>query len=216
MPPSPSGRAELSRSRLVDAAAAELIAGDGSFEITDFARRAGVSVGLAYFRFGSKAGLVSAVVDAFYDRVARVINLSDSVELDWGRRERERLTRLVAFLYSEPLAPILISKLARDPEVAAVESARWSELILGAARNISKAQKRGQIEAAHDPQILAALISGGIRHAVGHALASPRRPTQEVLTDEIWEFVARGLALPPATRIAPPAAPRGSRVRRRH
>jgi len=206
-----TGRAEQSRTRLIEAAVLELIAGNGSFEIIDIARRAGVSVGLAYFRFGSKAGLISAVVDAFYDRIARVIDLADCAELDWGLRERERLRRLIEFLFTHELAPILISKLARDPEVAAVESARWSELIGGAARNITKAQRRGQIAAHHDPQVLAALISGGIRHAVGHALASSPRPSQLALTDEIWGFIARGLQLAPPA----PGAMTGRRARRR-
>ena len=37
------------------------------------AKRAQVSVGLAYHHFGSKAGLIAAVVEAFYSRLDEVV-----------------------------------------------------------------------------------------------------------------------------------------------
>ena len=45
-------RAELSRARIIEAARQVLVEGGGDFELADLARRAGVSVGLPYHRFG--------------------------------------------------------------------------------------------------------------------------------------------------------------------
>lgn len=194
----PQPRAEQTRARLLEAARESLLAGDGDFELVELARRAGTSVGLPYHRFGSKSGLIAEVVGEFYDGVWRAVNLSDFRALDWGTRERERLRRLVQFLYDEPLSRLVISTLGRDPQVAAVESARWAAMIDAAARNLEKAQRRGQIAADLDPALTAALINGGIRHAIGLGLAEqPRRPEQQMV-EEIWSFISRALALVPA------------------
>lgn len=192
-------RAQRSRAVLVEATAAALIAGNGDFELQDVAKRARVSVGLAYHRFGSKAGLIAAVVDHFYDELERAIDLADLDERDWARRERERLSRLVRFLHGHELATIIFSTLTRDPQVAVVESERWRDLIDAAARNLSKGQARGQIAGHHDAGILASLVLGAVRHAVGHALSAQSRPTTTALTNEIWAFISQGLGLEPAS-----------------
>lgn len=188
-------RTEQSRSSLIQAAGEALVAGQGNFELQEVARRAGVSVGLPYHRFGSKAGLIAAVVDRFYDEIERVITLSDVREQDWAWREQIRLSRLVAFLYRTPLADVIISTLAREPEVAVVEGQRWSQLITITASNIQKGQKRGQLPADFNADILAALICGGVRHAAGLALQQKPRPKEAQLVRQIWSFVSTGLQL---------------------
>ncbi|NOJ39697.1 helix-turn-helix transcriptional regulator [Bradyrhizobium sp. WSM 1791] len=60
------------RERLLRAAEKELIRSHGHLEMQAVAKRAQVSVGLAYHRFGSKAGLIAAVVEAFYSRLDEV------------------------------------------------------------------------------------------------------------------------------------------------
>ncbi len=57
-------------------AAAEMILreGDGELEMGQVADQAGVSVGLAYHYFGSKSGMLSAIIHAFYDRYNQVAN----------------------------------------------------------------------------------------------------------------------------------------------
>ena len=117
--PARADRAEQRRLAIIDAASEALVDGEGDFELQDVARRAGVSVGLPYHRFGSKSGLIAAVVDNFYDELDRVIDLSDVPPGDWTLRERERVGRLIDFLYDHPLAAVIISRLARDPAVAA-------------------------------------------------------------------------------------------------
>lgn len=188
-------RSERSREIIIAAAADALVAGNGDFELQDVARRAGVSVGLPYHRFGSKSQLIAAVVDSFYDELDHSIDLSELPPGDWTERERERVSRLIDFLYDHPLAAVIISRLARDPGVAAVEAERWQRVIELAARNIAKGQQRGQVPARYDADILAAMICGGVRHAVGQALAAEQRPDRAALADEIWDFILGGLRL---------------------
>ena len=66
--------AGATRERLLAAAVEVLLEGDGDFEMGQLAARAGVSNGLAYHYFGSKAGVLSAVIDDFYDRYSAVAN----------------------------------------------------------------------------------------------------------------------------------------------
>jgi len=119
-------RGEATRGRLLEAAAAELVERDGQLEVASVAARADVSVGLLYRYFGSKAGLVAAVVEDFYDRLfaetSRARDLADGD--DFASRERKRLELSVAFHYRDPLAPVILSRLSREPEVAAAEVAR--------------------------------------------------------------------------------------------
>ena len=85
-------RGIASRRRLLEAAAAELVERDGDLEVAAVAARAGTSVGLIYRHYGSKAGLLGAVIDDFYDRFdAEVIAPALRAEgADWGARERLR------------------------------------------------------------------------------------------------------------------------------
>lgn len=64
-------RAEASRNRLRQAAADELVDRRGGLEVESVAQRAGVSVGLIYRHFGSRAGLVQAVIEDFDGRYVR-------------------------------------------------------------------------------------------------------------------------------------------------
>jgi AcrR family transcriptional regulator len=185
--------------RLLDAAAVALVDGGGAFEVQDVAKRAGVSVGLAYHRFGSKAGLVAAVVDRLYDELLQAIDLPDWPLDDWGGRERERTRRFIDFAYDTPLAAVVFSKLAADPEVSVVAAQRWNGVVEEGARNLAQGQRGGVVPTKTDPQVLSALINGAVRHAVAQALANELRPTRERLTDDVWSFVAAGLGIRPST-----------------
>ena len=61
----PTARGAASRARLIQAARAELIERSGSLEVDSVAQRADTSVGLIYRHFGSRAGLIGAVVDDY-------------------------------------------------------------------------------------------------------------------------------------------------------
>src|SRR3954471_12857797 len=136
---------EATRTRVLNAAARELIAQDGRLEVQPVARRARGSVGLIYHHFGSKQGLLAAVVDDFYDRFdAVVIDPNPKPRTSWGEREHERTRLAIEFHYDDPLANIVLGRLAREPEVAAVEARRLARHIDAAARNIAIAQERGE------------------------------------------------------------------------
>ncbi len=198
-----SARGNETRDRILKAAAKVLIAGDGQCEIADVARAAGVSAGLSYHYFTSKAGLISAVVEAFYDRMeAAVMEPNPKPGAGWGERERLRLERMVDFHYAEPLAPLILTRLSRTPEVAAVEAARIANHIDLAARNIELAQQKGEIPAELDAHLLGAMILGGLRQAIGQALGMQKRPARDKITDQLWSFIAGTAQLKPAKKKA--------------
>jgi len=188
---------EENRQRLVDAAADALVDGEGAFEVQQVARRAGLSVGLAYHRFGSKAGLIGAVVNQVYDRLLHAIEIPHWPTHDWRGRERERARRFIDFVYGNPVAAIVFSRLASEPEVVGVASERWRGVVDEGARNIARGQTRGVLPTRTDPRLLSALINGAVRHAVAHALSTEPRPDPETLTDHVWSFIEGGLGIGP-------------------
>lgn len=187
--------AARSRRLLVEAAGKALLTGGGSFEVQQVAKRAGLSVGLAYHRFGSKAGLIGAVVHDVYDRLLQAIEIEEWAAGDWAGRERERTRRFVSFAYDNPLATIVFSKLASEPEVVTVMTARWNDVVDEGAHNIAQAQRLGMIPEGVDPQLLSALVNGAVRHAVAQALSTDPRPDRDVLTDQVWTFIEGGLGI---------------------
>lgn len=189
--------AEENRNRLVDAASEALVAGDGAFEVQDVAKRAGLSVGLAYHRFGSKAGLIGAVVHRVYDRLFDATDIPHWPSHDWGGRERERTRRFIEFVYDTPVAAIVFSKLATEPEVVGVATERWQGVVVEGARNIAQGQRRGVLPTNADPHLLSALINGAVRHAVAQALVTDPRPHRDALTEDVWSFISAGLRIGP-------------------
>jgi AcrR family transcriptional regulator len=194
-------RSEATRTRLLEAAVAELVERHGTLEVGQVAARAGVSTGALYHHFGSKAGLVGAVVREFYDRMhATVIEPTLAEHGDWASREHARIERTVEFHYGDRLA-VVLATLAREPEVAAAEAPYAAELVEAAERNLRAAQRDGEISAEFDPGIAAAVIMGGIRQALAEALAREQRPDPAVVVDELWRLVRA------AVRAGEPSAP---------
>ena len=190
------------RERLVRAAQEELIRNHGHLEMQAVAKRAQVSVGLAYHHFGSKAGLIAAVVEAFYNRLdGEVFNDACRPSESWANRERRRIAAYIAFHYDHPFAPLVIGALSRAPEVLDVERAFTNKQLAGGARMIEAAQRDGFVPDRIDPRLTIALMIGGIRQALTGALMNERRPDPEKLTDEIWAFMAGALRLTAGARI---------------
>lgn len=182
--------------RLVRAAQDELIQSHGLLEMQAVAKRAKVSVGLAYHHFGSKAGLIAAVVEAFYNRLEEVaFSPSNLFSTDWAGREKERIAAYVSFHYDHPFAPLVVGPLSRAPEVLDVEQAFTRRQLVAGAYNIRAAQRQGVIPAALDPHLTIALMIGGIRQALIGALTGGHRPDRAELTDKIWVFVSGALRL---------------------
>lgn len=177
------------RELLLYSAMQELVANKGTLEIGDVTKRAGVSVGAPYHHFGSKSELIAAVVDDFYERYDASIMSAEIEGEHWATREEKRVRMIVEYHYSDPLAPIILSQLSRDPVVAQVE-ARWlSAHVAKGARNIAKGQRDGDISASIDPGLAAAMILGGLRQAIVHALARKTVHRKSALAGELWAFV---------------------------
>ena len=197
------------RERLVRAAQEELIRSHGHLEMQAIAKRAHVSVGLAYHHFGSKAGLIAAVVEGFYSRLEEeVFNDTKRPSESWAE-ERRRVASYIAFHYDHPFAPLVIGALSRAPEVLDVERAFPTEQLAGGARMLEAAQRDGFVPDHIDPHLAIALMIGGIRQALIGALMSQQRPDPGKLTDEIWAFMAGALRL-----TAGPASKKRSRQNR--
>jgi AcrR family transcriptional regulator len=217
------------RERLIRAAEKELIRGHGHLEMQAVSTRAQVSVGLAYHHFGSKAGLIAAVVEAFYSHLDGAVFKEKSPAAKspaakspfakspfakspagWAEREKRRIACYVAFHYDHPFAPLVIGALSRAPEVLDVETAFTNRQLAAGARMIEAAQRDGIVADRIDPHLTIALMIGGIRQALIGALMSKRRPDPEKLADEIWAFMAAALRLPTAfsevATVAQPAA----------
>ena len=204
-------RGAETRARLVTAATDALVEGEGDFEMGQLARRAGVSDGLPYHYFGSKAGALSAVIDDFYDRYYAVLNQPLDGRIPWPERERGRLEASIAFLYGEPLAPIVLGKMGRTVQVAGVETTRQDQLIALARRNIEAGQRGGEIPETIDAGIAAAAIIGAIRQAASFAFAEAKRPDPRVLTEQVWALIAGALRLQPPGAQREPIPPQRRR-----
>ncbi|WP_050406411.1 TetR/AcrR family transcriptional regulator [Bradyrhizobium embrapense] len=197
------------RERLLSAAQQELIEGLGHLEMQAVARRAQVSVGLAYHHFGSKAGLIAAVVEDFYERLDQAAFGGARLSArNWADREKARIGAYVAFHYEHPFAPLVIGPLSRAPEVLDVETAFTTRQLAAGARMIEAAQRDGIVPGNLDPHLTIALMIGGIRQALIGALTADRRPDPARLTDDIWAFMAAALRL---TGMSPPVQPKATR-----
>ena len=180
---------------ILEAAKACLREGGGDFEMSDVAKKAGVSEGLAYHYFNSKAGLLSAVITDFYDRYMAIVNRRHDGDIPWLKRERSRLHEIVAFLYGEPLAPIIMGKLNGTPQVAAVELVGNAEVMELAVRNIQNGIDRGYIAPHIDPRVSGPAIMGAVQQAFLYAMSAKERPSQELLTDQLWGLITGAVGI---------------------
>lgn len=190
MPAAKTPKGAAMRARLIEAASRELVDGDGSLELSAVAARAGVSNGLPYRYFASKAQLMAAVVDDFFDRFDREIFEPTLEEVgSWREREQARMARTVEFFYRDPLAPVVVGLLSGDRDAVVALQARVERQVSAAARNIIRGQKEGSIGANLDPRLRAAMVMGGIHRTLLTALASSPKPAPEHVTRELSHFV---------------------------
>jgi AcrR family transcriptional regulator len=185
-----------SRTTILAAARTALVEGQGEIEMAAVARRAGVSVGLAYHYFGSKAGLLAALVEEFYDRYDAVLNQRFSDQLTWPEREHLRLCRTIRFLFDDPVAPVMLGRLSGSAHVVAAEATRRESIIERGARNIRRAQERGEVDPTIDAVMAAALINGGLRQAVSLVLSQPAQADPDRFVEQAWRLIAGALRLP--------------------
>lgn len=169
--------------------------GEGDFEMSDVATKAGVSEGLAYHYFTSKAGLLSAVITDFYDHYMAIVNKRFDGDIPWLERERTRLNEIVDFLYDDPLAPIIMGKLNGTPQVAAVELKGNAEIMELAVRNIQNGIDRGYIAPEINAHVSGPAIMGAVQQAFLYAMQAKERPSAAVLTDQLWGLITGAVGL---------------------
>ncbi|MFM8597466.1 MAG: TetR/AcrR family transcriptional regulator [Mycobacterium sp.] len=197
-----TARGVRARERLIEAATQEL-ASTGSFEVAAVARRAGVSAGLPYRYFGTRTGLLVAVVDAFYQRFCDSIALRVYDAPTWAQRERQRITDWVDFLYREPVAPVILAGLG-EGELATARG-RWvQELSKTGAQNMAQGQRDGEIPADRDPEYLAAATLGGTNAVVTVCLIRDPRPPAATVVDQLWMFVSGSVGLRTSSKADAP------------
>jgi AcrR family transcriptional regulator len=194
----PTGKGQATRDRLLAAARGQALASGGTLELARVAEAAGVVPSVVYRYFGSKAGLVTALIDDFYDRLhEHVLDLDLSDRGSWAELERHRLEMGVRFHYQEPLALVVYALLAREPAVALAQSERTREVVAQAARNIRDGQRRGEVDPGVDARLAGAAIFGALREAMVEALSRTRRPAAEKVIDQLWRQVAAAMRLVP-------------------
>lgn len=169
-----------------------LIEGRGSFEMLAVTDRAGVSEGLVYHYFKSKAGLMTAIVQAFFDRYSAVANRHVDRDVPWLEREEARLRDVVDFLYTDPMTRIILGGLNRLPEAARVEMECRRDIAERSVRNVRSGQDQGVIPDWVNASIAGPATIGAMDQAVMHALRQDPRPDQEMVTREIWRII-RGI-----------------------
>ena len=194
LPATPKGRA--TRRRLLDVARRVALASDGDVELAKVAQAAGVVPSLVHRYFGSKAGLVTALVDEYYDRMqAAVFDVNLDDRGTWAEHERIRLELGVRFHYAEPIAAVIYGPLAREPEVARKEMARKRFIAERAARSIRKAQRRGELPVGVDARLAGAAMFGAMRMVTVEALTRTPRPSPERVVELLWRQVAASVGL---------------------
>lgn len=181
-------RGLAARERIL-AAAAEGLAEDGEVEVARIAARAGVSMGLPYRYFGTRSGLIAAVVEDFHLRLAEAATYADFPGDTWQEREEQRVTAWVHFLYEDPLSPVVLGGLGGDPVIAAGWQRRLALAVEMGSRNIARGQRAGDLPKGNDPLLLAATVLGGVQTAVATALASDPRPPEQKVAAQLWTFV---------------------------
>ena len=197
-----TAKGRATRERLLDGARELAIASGGHFEIAHVAEHAGVVPGLIHRYFGSKAGLVSALVDDFYDRFHRAVFALDlGSDGDWAKRERVRLEAGVRFHYREPFAVVVYGQLAREPKVALREAERVDAIVSRAARSIRKGQRAGELPLGIDPGLAGAAMFGAMRQTMIQALTRPRRPSPQRVIEALWRQIAASVGIDPETSL---------------
>lgn len=191
-------RSAATRRRLIKAAREELVAREGLLEIDSVAARAGVSVGAIYRHFGSRAGLVAAVVDDFYTRFRdEALEINPAPGARFAERERKRTELSVAFHYGDPLARVILSSLHLDPEVAVSEAAHIDAMVELVAKVMALGVRRGEIPKGRDPRFVGAMIIGGMRHVLAIALAEDPPIPQRQTSRKLWVLIAGIMGVDP-------------------
>lgn len=211
--PARTRKGQATRARLVLRAREQAVANHGHLEIAQVAAAAGVAPSLINRYFGSRGGLLSALVDDFFDRLhAEVLDRHLDELGTWAEHEYVRLIHAVGFHYTDPFAVVLYTRLSREPEVARTETARIETAIDAAARNIRRGQRKGEVPTEVDASLAAAAIFGAMQRVMVSALSRQPHPSPAHVADVLWRQIVaavhlshdRAAAVPPTLPSARP------------
>ena len=97
----------------------------------------GASVGLLYRYFANKDGLITALVDEFYDRYEEAVFADVAPPgVHWSDFERDRIGREIAFVFDDPLGRRIVGGPPAEPAAAHADARRLARHVDMAARNI--------------------------------------------------------------------------------
>lgn len=195
-PKTQKGRA--TRERLLACARDIAIANDGHVEIAWVAEAAGVVPSLVNRYFGSRSGLISALLDDFFGRLrAEVLDLNLDDRGTWAQHERIRLERGVHFHYTDPAAVVIYTRLSREPEVALTENRHIDRVVKRAAANIRRGQQRGELPSSIDPELAGAAMFGAMQRVMVTALGRTPRPRPDRVVEILWRQIAAAVEIEP-------------------
>jgi AcrR family transcriptional regulator len=195
-PRTQKGRA--TRERFLACARDIAIANDGHLEIAWVAEAAGVVPSLVNRYFGSRAGLVSALLDDFFHRLRTEVMDLDLDDLGmWAQHERIRLEKGVHFHYTDPAAVVIYTGLSREPEVALTENRHIERVIKQAAANIRRGQKRGELPSSVDAELAGAAMFGAMQRVMVTALGRTPRPRHDRVVAVLWRQIAAAVEIDP-------------------
>jgi AcrR family transcriptional regulator len=193
------------RERLLVCARDIAIANDGHLEIAWVAEAAGVVPSLVNRYFGSRAGLISALLDDFFDRLrAEVLDLDLDDQGTWAQHERIRLEKGVHFHYTDPAAVVIYTRLSREPEVALTENRHIERVVKHAAANIRRGQKRGELPSSIDPELAGAAMFGAMQRVMVTALGRTPRPRPDRVVEILWRQIAAAVEIDPYAEMPAP------------
>jgi AcrR family transcriptional regulator len=195
-PKTQKGRA--TRERLIACARDIAIANDGHVEIAWVAEAAGVVPSLVNRYFGSRSGLISALLDDFFGRLrAEVLDLNLDDRGTWAQHERIRLEKGVHFHYIDPAAVVIYTRLSREPEVAMNENRHIGGVVKHAAANIRRGQKCGELPSSIDPELAGAAMFGAMQRVMVTALGRTPRPRPDHIVEVLWRQIAAAVDINP-------------------
>jgi TetR/AcrR family transcriptional regulator, fatty acid metabolism regulator protein len=186
-----TGKGQLSRSRLLQAAAAEFAAnGFHRTKISDIVRRAGLTQAAFYLYFPSKEAVWLELVSPFFERLRQIADagrdLTPLAGADVTAQVRENLVRLFRFLAESPE----VTKIAlfETDEGEAIKR----EIVAMVQANLIRNQAAGHVRRELSPEVAAECMVAVMERLTARYLLSGEKDAEQ-LADEAVTFITQGI-----------------------
>ncbi|TRY27546.1 TetR/AcrR family transcriptional regulator [Brevibacillus sp. LEMMJ03] len=186
-----TGKGQLSRSRLLQAAAAEFAAnGFHRTKISDIVRRAGLTQAAFYLYFPSKEAVWLELVSPFCERLRQIADAGRDVTPLAGAdvivQVRENLARLFRFLAERPE----VTKIAlfETDEGEAIKR----EIVAMVQANLVRNQAAGHVRRELSPEVAAECMVAVMERLTARYLLSGEKDAEQ-LADEAVTFITHGI-----------------------